>query len=734
MPYATQLTLILNSFMLALAMAFLVIVIWYDVRRLVNQLFAIFLILVQVWNFGYLLSEVAILLETSPVLANTAFSLSTAGFVGASISLWALVMVLVGIQPKRFRAWFVFYLTVTLGYALTLGRTTNDVLTDTPQIQTFILFFFGIFDALTLYIVWRYRRKFTSLVLIFGVLLFIGGQSINFLNPELGIVSISTTISSVGALIISFVVVQREIIRPLLERGSQLESMHHVSLAITSRIATDAVLGEIAARAAQWLEADAAGIFLKQGDQLHLGAIYELPPDVHHHRLALGQGIAGTVAQTKKTIYLENYRRDWNGDEDLPLAFNTFGSVICVPLIYDNAVIGVLMVIASAHGHLFDQEDADLLELLASQAAVAIAYGDLFSEQKKLTEQLALAHEQLRTVITGTESPVLAVDRHLNLIFTNPAAEEIFALSTIHSRDSVLQAIPSHALPQDFKQVLRQITRNRAYRYEIEHEGKTYLCHVASLGNGRIEGFVAVLNDITELKELDRIKSEMVRMTSHDLKNPLQAAMANLELLQEDTEALDDPEIDLSVGNIERQLSKMYRIIGNILDLERVRLGSQPTEICHPARIVTEAIDELQDMAHEENVALNVEIAPDAADFLGDSDQVHRAIVNLIENAIKFNRSGGQVDVSVTMHANHVRFTVADTGIGIPPDMQSKIFDRFYRGHQSGAEHVSGSGLGLSLVKAVVDSHNGELTVDSRPEQGTCFYIEIPSINVVTQA
>jgi len=223
-------------------------------------------------------------------------------------------------------------------------------------------------------------------------------------------------------------------------------------------------------------------------------------------------------------------------------------------------------------------------------------------------------------------------------------------------------------------------------------------------------------------------------MTSHDLKNPLQAAMANLELLQEDTEALDDPEIDLSVGNIERQLSKMYRIIGNILDLERVRLGSQPTEVCHPARIVTEAIDELQDMAHEENVALNVEIAPDAADFLGDSDQVHRAIVNLIENAIKFNRSGGKVDVSVTMHANRVRFTVVDTGIGIPPDMQSKIFDRFYRGHQSGAEHVSGSGLGLSLVKAVVDSHNGELTVDSRPEQGTCFYIEIPSINVVTQA
>src|SRR5690606_15741353 len=130
------------------------------------------------------------------------------------------------------------------------------------------------------------------------------------------------------------------------------------------------------------------------------------------------------------------------------------------------------------------------------------------------------------------------------------------------------------ALPQNYKEALRAIRTRGSFRYEVELERKTYLCHVASLGDERIEGFVAVLNDVTELKESDRIKSEMVRMTSHDLKNPLQAAMANLELLREDIEPINNTEISLSVNNIEHQLNRMYRIINGILDLERVRLGA----------------------------------------------------------------------------------------------------------------------------------------------------------------
>jgi signal transduction histidine kinase len=114
---------------------------------------------------------------------------------------------------------------------------------------------------------------------------------------------------------------------------------------------------------------------------------------------------------------------------------------------------------------------------------------------------------------------------------------------------------------------------------------------------------------------------------------------------------------------------------------------------------------------------------------MGDVDQFKRALVNLIENAVKFNEPGGEVLIRVVNRGRRILFSVSDDGIGIPEDLQPKVFERFYRGHQSGAEHISGSGLGLSLVKAVVESHNGRIWLQSQVRVGTTFYISIPSIS-----
>lgn len=716
--------LIFNSFTLALAMGFLLILLWYDVRRSVNQFFALFLILVQVWNIGFLLKQVSTFID-DPDLNRFALGIEQSGLVGASIALYALMTALVGVQPRRFRVLIAAYLVVGIGYILYLINSV-DLSAGLLQIRSFSAFFFVVFDLLTVYTTWRFRRKLRNPWLVFGIVFFVFGQAIGFLNSSLGVNFSSTTVSSIGALVISFFVIQRELIAPLLERGDQLESLHEVSLAITSRIATDAVLSEIASRAASWLEADGAGIFLTKGDCLELVAIHNLPATMLNTQVQMGSGVAGTVAATKESIYLENYPRDWHGEDELELARETFGSVICVPLIYDERVIGALMVIAGARGHLLDREDRPLLELLAAQAAVAISYGDLFNEQRSLTEQLAIAHEQLGTVLRSTDNPVLAVDRSLNLIFTNPAAELLFGLDTIHSRANVQTALPRAALPKDFRAALRSIRQQKAYRYEIELDGKVFLCHVASLGDVRIEGFVAVLNDITELKELDRMKSEMIRMTSHDLKNPLQAALVNMDLLHEDLGGIDNEEVHVSVRNIERQLGKMRRIIAGILDLERLRMGANATEKRSFDLIIQDALDELRDMAAEHTIALHAEVSPDTPEFVGDLDQFERALINLIENAIKFNRPGGEVRVSARPTPGGILLSVQDTGIGIPPDVQNRVFDRFYRGQQQGAEHISGSGLGLSLVKAVVENHNGRIWLESHAGTGTSFFIQLP--------
>lgn len=736
MPSSTPLPLILNSFTLALAVSFLLIVLWYDTRRTINQLFALFLVSVQIWSMGFLfqflVEEVTLLPSQFNEFPIAAFVLFHVGYAASAISLYTLAAALVGVQPRRVRLFTLGYLSIAIIYvvALVVSNETGD---DRIQVRTFTLFFFGVFNSLAIYVTWRYRHKLGNIGVMAGVVFFVVGQAIHFLSADLSIAPYATTVSSIGAIIISFSIVRRELIKPLVDRGAQLEAMHEVSLAITSRIATDAVLGEITERAAKWLSADAAGCFLIHDNSLQLGAAYNLPDAVLQNRLALGQGVAGTVAKTKTSLYLENYRRDWHGEPDLPLADETFGSVICVPLIYDQNVIGVLMVIAGLHGHLFDQADVLLLEKLASQAAVAIAYGDLFTEQRHLTEQLAIAHEQLKTVLVGTESPVIAVDRNLRLIFTNPAAISLFALTEDRIGQLIVDLVPRHALPTSYLAVLRGIRENRTFVYEIELEQKTFFCQVASLGEGRIEGWVAVLNDVTKLMELDRIKNEMIRMTSHDLKNPLQAAMANLELLRDDLDDVHDPEVMLSLENIDTQLGRMYRIISGILQLERVRMGANALEVCYPQRMIRHAVDEMMDTANTWQVALILDVSPDTRPFLADPEQIESAFINLIENAIKFNHPGGEVRISAKNDDQHILITVQDNGIGIPDEVQSKIFDRFYRAHQPGAEHISGTGLGLSLVKTVIESHNGKLWVESQMNVGSCFYIHLPSMMATPQ-
>jgi signal transduction histidine kinase len=733
MSFFNSITLLFNGITLALSLSFLLIILWQDTRQELNQFFAVFLFLVMAWNAGSLFAQTASIIDADLSFIKLAISLMELGFTGSSIAIYTLTTVLVRIHTRRFR-WLAFS-----GLALVLLYQFFLILTDAPirferfeagtfiyQPQPISAVFYLIFDTLTFYLVWRYRRKIRSRGLVAGIVLFVIGQSLGLLNPELRALSVSINLSSFAALMISFAILRQEIITPLAERIVQVEAMHKVSLAITSQIAIDTVLNQIATQAVGWLDADGSGIFLNRENELELATVYNLPRQFVHRRVAFGEGIAGKVAQTHQSIHVESYPRDWRGKEDLPLARETFGSVICVPLIYGGEVIGALMVIAGQQGRLFNPNDVYLLELLGSQAAVAIAHSQLFADQREAMRQAAAARSQLETVLIGTENPVIAVDRQLRLIFANPAAEALFSIHNDMRDRLITDIFPAHALPSNFREVLSNLRRNRTHIYEISLDGKIYLCHLALLGRPRIAGWVAVLNDVTQLKELDRLKSEMVRMTSHDLKNPLQAAMANLDLLRDDVWENGNSEIHQSIEAIEKQLERMYRIINGILDLERIKIGAQLQEICRPTRLISETIEELQHLAEDKQIRLESSVDKDVPDFMGDSEQFKRALINLVENAIKFTPSGGSVMIAGRKDNGNVVFEVKDSGIGIPAELHTQIFERFFRGRQKGVEHVSGSGLGLSLVKTIVENHHGRVWLESREGGGTTFYVSLP--------
>jgi signal transduction histidine kinase len=181
-----------------------------------------------------------------------------------------------------------------------------------------------------------------------------------------------------------------------------------------------------------------------------------------------------------------------------------------------------------------------------------------------------------------------------------------------------------------------------------------------------------------------------------------------------------------SVKVIDKQLQRMERIIRGILDLERVKSGVLSLEYRHPSRIVQNVIYELRERAVDGKIALHAEIDEALPEFACDVEQFERAIINLVENAIKFTPSGGSVLVRVRRDDSCLLFAVEDTGVGIDKDLQGRVFDRFYRANQKGTEHVSGSGLGLSLVKAVIENHRGRVWLESEPGIGTTFFVAVP--------
>jgi len=731
---ANTLALLLNGLTLSLALGLLILVLWQDSRSTANQFFGLFLIMVMVWTSGSLLGRAAALTGVHGEVLRIGARLLDLGFVGASVSLYVYSVIITGSRGRHFRAFgfvgfggIILYqiILISLSDASRRVQITEDR-NLSYDFERFNGTLYLILHAATLVLVWRNRFRIRSSVLSAGILIYCVGQLAGLLSPRLRTLGIPEDVSAVSALTMTYAIVRQQIMIPLLGRAKQLEAVRDVGLAISSRLRLHETLSAIAAQAAGLLEADGAGIFLKLGDTLRLAAVYNLPPQFVGEEVRLGQGIAGTVALERTVQRVDHYGRDWKGAEDLPLARETFGAVLCVPLMFASEVVGVLLIIHGRQGKLFDEEDRRLLELLGPQAAVAITNSRLFEAERQLSSDLSAAKGQLEAVLMSTENPVLAVNRDFQIVFANPAARALLQTSVDPVGWRVTDFVPRHFLPKDARQALRDLRSRRVHVYELETQGRVYLAHVASLDRPRAQGWVVVLNDVTELIELDRLKSQMIQMTSHDLKNPLQAAMSYLELLEEDgRDVLSEDMMDY-VDAIGTQLLRMYHLINAILNLERVESGQGAVEECDMPEVIERVLADMSGQASHKGVSLHLVVQPSLPLVMGDPQQLKQAFSNLVDNAIKFTPEGGEVEVAIRRDDTGLCIQVSDTGIGIPEDEQPHVFDRFYRGKAHRTLHINGTGLGLALVKAVVESHHGHIHLSSSPGEGTTVEVILP--------
>jgi PAS domain S-box-containing protein len=251
------------------------------------------------------------------------------------------------------------------------------------------------------------------------------------------------------------------------------------------------------------------------------------------------------------------------------------------------------------------------------------------------------------------------------------------------------------------------------------------------------EGLIyASARDITDQREIERAKDELISVVSHELRSPLTAIRSSLGLLENGVFGpLPDKGqkmIELAVENTDR----LVRLINDILDLERIEsgVGDMHLESCDAGELIAHAAESLQPLAAEANVRLTVDSASES--LSADRDRVLQALTNLISNAVKFSPVGGTVRVSSARRNNELLFSVADEGCGIPADKLESVFERFQQVDPSDAREKSGTGLGLAISQRIVDNHGGVISVESELGKGSTFMFALPveTVDEPTQA
>lgn len=331
-------------------------------------------------------------------------------------------------------------------------------------------------------------------------------------------------------------------------------------------------------------------------------------------------------------------------------------------------------------------------------------------------------------IVSSMAEGVVAVDAAGRVRFINPAARELFRITVAVTPGQPLLEVIRHAeLSQLLQHVLstgqpetRELTIFGPDERVVRAQAVTYQ------EDGTRRGALAVLSDLTEIRKLERLRRDFVANVSHELRTPVTAIQTAVETLHGGA-AGKPQERAKFLDKIAKQSERLARLIDDLMALSQLESGTVPLRIETVALepIFQEVASFLQAQAERQQVKVSVQLQ-EAPSVRGDRERLHQVAQNLLDNAIKFNRQGGSVNVTATADDRTVTIAVADTGVGIPPEDILRIFERFYRVEKGRARTTGGTGLGLAIVKHLVETHAGTIRADSTPGRGSTFYVTLP--------
>jgi two-component system phosphate regulon sensor histidine kinase PhoR len=340
---------------------------------------------------------------------------------------------------------------------------------------------------------------------------------------------------------------------------------------------------------------------------------------------------------------------------------------------------------------------------------------------------------QLRTILSGMVEGVVALDAEQRVVFVNERARQLLELSAPPPVGRRFWEVVRQRPLLDVVQ--RALERPEASREEINWSGsspRSLTVHAARLPGAPPRGAVLVLHDTSELRRLERLRQEFVANVSHELKTPLSVIKACVETLL-DGAVEDRSARGLFLERIEEQSNRLYQLILDLLSLAKIESGEELYEFgpVSVSVIVEECLTRHRTRAEARGQTLTVanppgRDAPADASVWADEDAYDQIVDNLVDNALKYTPEGGAIRVGWTRSDGQVHLEVADNGIGIPEPDLPRIFERFYRVDRARSREMGSTGLGLSIVKHLVQSQHGTVRAVSRLGQGTVFTVSLP--------
>jgi len=353
------------------------------------------------------------------------------------------------------------------------------------------------------------------------------------------------------------------------------------------------------------------------------------------------------------------------------------------------------------------------------------------NQLQALMTDLKVESERREAILASMVEGVLAVDGDLRVTFSNRAfVEAVGALAPIPERVRLIEVVRDPALTEVLREVLSRDETLKRRLQLASVEGRVFEIQAAPLAAPAGPGAIAILHDITDLERLERVRKDFVANVSHELRTPLTVIRGCAETLLDG--ALEDKENNRHFVEIIRAHSiRLNNISSDLLALSELESGKR---VADPVPVsIREALESalrtVESEARMRDVTLRTGRLDDAR-VMGDKTRLEQALVNLLDNAVKFNRPRGEVRVECGSAASGEAFiAIADTGIGIPSTDLSRIFERFYRVDKARSRDVGGTGLGLSIVRHVVERMNGTVLVESQLGKGSTFTIRFPALD-----